>query len=234
MNKAVVVMAAVCCFSVANAQTTLKMYTNYTYTSTQTYGSTLGITRDSFVTVESQNTNINMLPAIKFSKDNGRYVEYALANFSIKRNDDSETLIVDGNKTTIAGIKNTQTAISARSEVGKKIDIFKAESKLGLDLGFANTYSFYKLKAEPKVSNTFPYCINQGSIDVAFAPRISYALNSNCAIELSTLFGLAEVSLESTKIENPSFPVSQQTNSTLNIEVLPNRYVFRLGFAYKL
>lgn len=227
-------MAAVCCFSVANAQTTLKMYTNYTYASTQTYGSTLGIIRDSFVTVESQNTNINMLPAIKFNKDNGRYVEYALANFSIKRNNDIEYLTLGDNELTIAGIKNTQTAISARSEVGKKIDVFKSDSKFGLDLGFSNTYSFYKLKAEPKISNAFPYRINQGSIDVAFASSISYALNSNCAIELSTLFGLAEVSLESTKIENPSFSVSQQSNSRLNSELLPNRYVFRLGFAYTL
>jgi hypothetical protein len=115
MNKAVFVMAAVCCFSVANAQTTLKMYTNYTYASTQTYGSTLSFIRDSFVTVESQNTNINMLPAIKFSKDNGRYVEYALANFSIKRNNDIEYLTIGDNELTIAGTKNTQTAISARS-----------------------------------------------------------------------------------------------------------------------
>ncbi len=227
-------MAAVCCFSVANAQTTLKMYTNYTYASTLTYGPTLSIIRDSFVTVEYQNTNINMLPAIKFNKDNGRYVEYALANFSIKRNNDIEYLTLGDNELTIAGTKNTQTAISARSEVGKKIDAFKSDSKFGLDLGFSNTYSFYKLKADPKVSNAFPFRINQGSIDIAFAPRISYALNSNCAIELSTLFGLAEVGFESTKIENPSFPVSQQTNSTLNIEVLPTRYVFRLGFAYTL
>jgi len=69
---------------------------------------------------------------------------------------------------------------------------------------------------------------------VAFAPRISYALNSNCAIELSTLFSMAEISLESTKIDNPSFPISQQSYSTFNIEVLPTRYVFRLGFAYTL
>lgn len=101
-------------------------------------------------------------------------------------------------------------------------------------MGFANTYSFYHLNVNPVVSNSFPYRINQGSIDVAFVPRISYTLNSNCSLELSTLFGMAEVGLESTTIENPNSPIAQRTNTALNMEVLPNRYVFRFGFAYTL
>ena len=176
--KTILAIVAVCYLSsTANAQTTLKMYGNYTYSSDYAYGSTLSIIRDSFVTTESKNSNINMLPAIRLAKDNGRYVEYALANFSIKRNNDAETLTVDGNKTIVAGTKSTQTAISARTEVGKAINAFKSDSKFKLDLGFANTYSFYRLNAEPKISNSFPYRINQGSIDVAFTPRISYRLN---------------------------------------------------------
>ncbi|MEY2923609.1 MAG: hypothetical protein RLZZ337_149 [Bacteroidota bacterium] len=216
------------------AQTTLKMYTNYTYDSEFKVGSTLSFVRDSFETIEDKNTNINLLPAVKFMKENGRYMEFALANFSIKRNNDEQWITSNGIKSTTAGAKTTQTNISLRSEVGRITSVFRPESNLSLELGFANTLTYYRLNMEPKVSNSFPYRVHQGTVDLSFAPRISYALNSNCALEFSTLFGMAEIGVESTKVENPSLLTAQQSYGSLNINVLPNRYVFRLGFAYKI
>lgn len=121
-SKTILVIVVVCCSSsLANAQTTLKMYGNYTYSSDYTYGSTLGITRDSFVTTETRNTNINMLPAIRLAKENGRYVEYGVANFLIKQNDDSEKITNNGNTNYIGGAKKTEANISAEQNLEKQL-----------------------------------------------------------------------------------------------------------------
>ena len=216
----------ICFVGFAHAQTSNKAYTIKAFNSIkhQNYSTVIGENKYSL----DQWSFISLSASISKYRANGDYHELELQELRFGSDDDIETHM----RAVVGG--SYRNLFSSALRYGYNFALNSSEKKTQFFLGAAMTAYYMRNRTIPVTSNSFPTSYTDWGGRFAIIPSINYKLNENWFIDVNIPFHLAQININHSMVENPSFSAEQRKSNTISSDQFPYYYEFRVGVGRRL
>jgi hypothetical protein len=235
-------VAILSCIPPSNAQAdlkeiTLKLYTNFLYSDTETSGIYNTIIRSSTTEKNKTIQSGYFSPSISFSLPNGNNHEIELSRLMFNR-DNNETVLEDDTTgqsgPMVAGSLDTEFLIAFRYEYNIVMLKKKADLKLRPTVGFSADPFFSITSSKPYISLSYPTKETRAGLSLSVIPRLIYNLGENWFLDLNFPVSLLDMYYSRGNIDRPDLPLDSRSTATIEIHELPNRFQVRFGVGLRL
>jgi len=238
MKKIILIIAILAITSISFAQTSLKIYNQFSNEKKIIYNNhdaILGVTTEGTFT---QTTLFHLTLAVQWkAKKKKNFHQFELNNFQVKMDDKYFISTRDSQPISRAtsGEKINHIHFAVRYEYLKHLI---SDKKLihQFYLGYGINPFFDREQSIPNVSNEYPMMFASAGIRLFLTPRYIFHISKKFYTDINIPIAIANVNYDFVNIKNPTLPLlfNQQRYSVFNLDVLPHYLSARISIGIKL